>query len=155
MIYFPFLLCADIDGIVEQMIQNIEDSVTDRPNQLQSYENKYFMNAEQQDRQNHSDTSGARLDVRDRIYIPTGLSATELISSEQPASVAIDNSSAVGSYNSKHSTTPPTKNIRIGEKQLIISRVTTHSGTLAPSSKLNKIFDTLSAASKHHHHDLR
>lgn len=167
-------------------IQSIADLITTQPwisSQLSG--NKFFTNSEQQSsisrRTNSSTSSSTTLNHIDksvpltvansssskRIVVDERnngesfhvISSTELASTQMPSSIAVSlamDSSGSGTHKSQISTSV-SSNIQVGRKQLLISRVSTHSDTapLAPSPKLNKIFDTLSAASKHHHHDHR
>lgn len=148
--------------------QSIIDSVTQPWFPSQLHGNKYFTDSEQHKRTtlNHIDkTIGGALAVAnstnqnndESLHVT---SATESVATQTPQSITI--SSAMDSASERHkpkisTATPTTTNNHAGKKQLIISRVSTHSDTpaLAPSPKLNKIFDTFSAANKHHHHDHR
>lgn len=155
-------------------IQNIIDSITQPwlPSHLRGG-NKYFTNLEQQHKNttlNHigkttmtnsssssSDTTNRNVNERTIDEAFHVISSTELVSTQIPQSIEI--SSAMGSIgtNERHKSKQSTSTATLSKKQLIISRVSTHSDTppLPPSPKLNKIFDTLSATSKHHHHENR
>lgn len=151
-------------------IQTIIDSVTQPWLLSQLYGNKYFTNPEQPSSatRSHTDktipltvTNSHRIvdEQNNDVSIHVN-SSKELILTQIPQPVAIPSAadSASERHKSKLSTAATaSSNIHMGKKQLIISRVSTHSETpsLVPSQKLNKIFDTFSAASKHHYHDHR
>lgn len=160
-------------------IQGIIETITQPWLPSQLHGNKYFTNSEQHhDQQQQSNATSNHIDKTVPLTVTNGsggdrsddernndrllhvTSSTELVSTQIPQSIAI--SSAMNGASERHKSKISTadaapSNIHVGKKQLIISRVSTHSDTppLAPSPKLNKIFDTLSAASKHHHHDHR